>query len=91
MPEPREIQRLERMKQNANKYMDLIERHPTHENVKRWQKRLQDMLAGIELTELEAAAVILKSKQATGGVHIEVPAHQFKLKSTTPSMAEEVN
>ena len=89
MTEPREVQRLERMKQNANKYMALIEADPDNEMVSRWNDRLQDMLRGIQVLELEVTAAKLKEEQKKpGGVHIEVPVGNFKLKSDTLSVAE---
>ncbi len=89
--EPRVVQRLERIKINANKYMALIEANPDDERIPQWNTRLQDMLRGIVVLEHEAAAVELKAKQAEnpGGVHIEVPLAQFTLKQNVPSVAEE--
>ncbi len=87
--EPREVQRLERMKQNANKYMALIENNPDHEMVPRWNERLQDMLRGIKVLVLEVEAAKLKAEQTKpNGVHIEVPVGAFILKSDTPSVAD---
>jgi len=87
--EPREAQRLERMKQNANKYMALIEKNPDDKMVPRWNERLQDMLRGIKVLIHEVAAAKLKEEQKKpGGVHIEVPVGAFILKSNTPSVAE---
>jgi len=86
--EPREVQRLERLKINANKYMKLIEENPDSDQMKLWSARLQDMLRGIELLVHEAAAAKVKAEQKDGGVHIKVPAAHFELKSDTPSVAE---
>ncbi len=82
--EPRSMQRLERIKINANKYMAVLKLDPNNENA---QKRLQDMLRGIELIQFEAAADAVKEKHAKGGVHIEVPPTKFKLKSDKPAVA----
>ncbi len=89
--EPRVVQRLERIKINANKYMALIANNPDDERVPQWNVRLQDMLRGIVVLEHEAAAAELKAKQAEkpGGVHIKVPLAQFTLKTDAPSVAEE--
>ena len=86
MAEPREVQRLERMKVNANKYMSALEANPNDKNA---AKRLQDMLAGIELCQFEAAAATVKEEQKKGGVHIEVPAAHFALKKLPPVAVEE--
>ena len=89
MTEPREVQRLERMKQNANKYMALIKNNPDGVEVPHWNERLQDMLRGIQVLIHEVAAAELKKEQKKpGGVHIEVPVGQFILKSDTPSVAD---
>lgn len=87
--ESREAQRFERLKQNANKYMALIENNPNDEMVSRWNERLQDMLRGIQVLVHEIAAAELKAEQSKpGGVHIEVPVGKFILKSDTPSVAD---
>ena len=87
--EPREVQRLERMKINANKYMALIKDNPDDKLVPNWNKRLQDMLRGIQVLVHEAAAAKLKAEQKKpGGVHIEVPLGLFQLKSDTPFVAD---
>lgn len=83
--EPRSVQRLDRIKRNANKYMKVLKNDPDNKNA---QKRLQDMLRGIELLEFEAAAEEAKSKHAKGGVHIKVPAMHFTLKADPPAVSE---
>lgn len=86
MVEPRDVQRLERMKANANKYMVALDADPNDENA---AKRLQEMLAGIQLCEFEAAAAMVKEEQKAGGVHIEVPVAHFALKALPVEAAEE--
>ncbi len=83
--EPRSVQRLERIKINANKYMKVLEKDPDNENA---QKRLQDMLRGIELLQFQAAADAVKDKHKKGGVHIKVPVMRFELKSDAPAVSE---
>ncbi len=88
MAEPREVQRLDRMMQNANKFMDRIAAHPEHEKVPRWTECLKELVLGIEVAEHEAAAAKVKQKQKTGGVDIQVPAHHFVRQSDEPVVAE---
>ncbi len=83
--EPRSVQRLERIKKNANKFMAILEKDPDN---KQAQTRLQDMLRGIELLQFQAAAEAVKDKHAKGGVHIKVPVMRFELKSSTPAVQE---
>ncbi len=80
--DPREIQRLERMKVNANKFMAILDKDPDNEQA---AKRLQEMLQGIELCQFEAAAAAVKEKQKKGGVNIEVPVVRFEVKSHSPA------
>jgi len=84
MAEPREIQRLQRMKINANKFMDRIAVHPEHDKVPAWTKRLQDLVAGIAITEHEAAAAAVKKELAKEGVEIKVPVKHFAVAATEP-------
>jgi len=88
--EPREVQRLERLKQNANKYMKLIDENPDSSSLPIWENRLQDMLRGIEVLKHEVAVAILKQEEKQpGGVHIQVPAAHFALKPLVPGVTEE--
>ena len=68
--------------------MKLIKDNPDSDQMAHWNRRLQDMLGGIELLIHEAAAAEVKAKQKAGGVLIEVPLGQFKLKTDAPSVAE---
>ena len=52
------------------------------------ERRLQDMLRGIELVQFEAGAAAVKKKHAQGGVHIEVPVQQFAIKPAEPAVSE---
>jgi len=89
MTEAREVQRLERMKINANKYMQLIDENPDSLSLSIWEDRLQDMLRGIKVLALEVETALLKKEPKPGGVHIKVPAAHFELKALTPEVAEE--
>ncbi len=83
--EPRAVQHLRRLKINANKYMAVLENDPENEKA---ASRLQDMLRGIELAEVEAAAAHIKEKQSQGGVLIKVPVQHFAIKPTEPAVSE---
>lgn len=87
--EPRAVQQLERMKINANKYMDRVTNFPDHPSIDRWKERLQEMLQSIQIFEHEAKAAAVRLNQKAGGVNIEVPATHFALKSSVPEVAPE--
>lgn len=87
MAEPREIQRLHRMKLAANKKMDLLANHPKHPKVKRWTERLKELAGSIAIAEHEAKAAAVRKAQATGGVEIAVPVKHFAVTPVEPEAA----
>jgi len=84
--EPREVQRLHRMKVNANKFMDRIAVHPEHSKISVWTKCLKDLVAGIAIAEHEAAAAQVKQELAKEGVEIIVPVKHFAVEATEPAV-----
>lgn len=84
--EAREIQRLHRMKVNANKFMDRIEKHPEHEKIPVWSKRLKELTGGIAVAEHEAAAAAVKAELEKPGVEIKVPVKHFAVEESAPAV-----
>jgi len=86
--EPREVQRLRRMKIGANKKMDQLEKFPDHPKAPRWMERLKEFTASIAVAEHEAAAATIKSELAKEGVEIKVPTKHFVVTPLEPVNAE---
>lgn len=87
MAEPREIQRLHRMKLAANKKMDQLANHPKHPKVKRWTARLRELAGSIAIAEHEAKAAAVRKEQSKGGVEIAVPVKHFAVTPVEPKAA----
>lgn len=84
MPEPKEVQRLERMKVYANKLMDRVEHEPGHPKAPLWDAKLQQTLLNMQVMKHEAAAAAAKAEHKAGGVRIEVPTKHFATRVNTP-------
>ena len=80
----RENQRVIRMKLNANKFIRLLAKFPKHEKNPLWTKRLQDLVAGITVSEHMSAAARIAGHMEKPGVNIRVPVKQFKVEITEP-------
>lgn len=86
MAEPREVQRLHRMKLAANKFIDRIAQSPEDENVPLWTGKLRELVAGIAVMEHEAEAAKIKAALKKPGVEIKVPTQHFGVEATSPAV-----
>lgn len=84
---PRNIQRVERMKLQYNKYVERLENHPKHLKAANWLKRMRELIADIAATELRAQADEVEIQAKKAGVNIEVPLQKFGLREAEPQEA----